>query len=153
MICSVLENPPSVCGVDQREQSLIIVTYSWFLSLEMFDRLDVPVGGQITGLVVEHDRPGLNYGARPNLTLRVEPQGVEVTDTKTLHLRALVFVSETDGSDLILVDIQSVLGELAELVDNWQEPTRGPRGRRSPGSSSPALLRRFLPSGLPTARR
>jgi hypothetical protein len=100
-----------------RAQSLVSSPASWFLSREMFDRLGVPVGDQITGLVVEHERPGVNHGTRPDLTLRVEPPGVEVTEIRNLRLRALEFVSETDGSDLILVDAQSILGELTELVD------------------------------------
>jgi hypothetical protein len=102
----------------ERAQSLVSTPASWFLSREMFDRLGVSVGEQVTGLVVEHDRPGVNHGHRANnLTLRVEPPGVEVTETRSLHLRPLEYISETDGRDLILMDTRSILGELAELVD------------------------------------
>jgi hypothetical protein len=101
----------------ERAQSLVSTPASWLLSREMFDRLGVPVGDQVTGLVVEHERPGVNHGTRPDLTLRVEPPGVEVTEIRNLRLRALEFVSRADGTDLILVDTQSVLGELAELSD------------------------------------
>jgi len=102
-------------------RSLVTSPASWFLSREMFDRLGVPVGDQITGLVVEHQRPGINHGTRPDLTLRVEPPGVEVTEIKNLRLRALEFVSRADGTDLILVDVRSILGELVELVDKLAE--------------------------------
>jgi hypothetical protein len=135
----------------EQAQRFVNSPASCSFSREMFDRLGVPVGDQLTEFIVEHDKPGLHHGTRPNLTLHIKLSGSEVTETMSLHLRALEFVSRTEGSEVIFVDTRSVLGELAALADKlasaYPWPSRAEIASFILTGSAPTGC---LPSGLLT---